>query len=93
MAKKRDWKKSKKTVEEKMAAEAICPSCGKEVPTHKCRFCGAVKTINNVSGNVIWMKNGRLVGAFRDERDAYIKMARQHGIPEKKWPKKFRGGD
>lgn len=74
---------------EKAAAESICP-CGNEVTTHKCRLCGAVKTINAVTGNVIWMRNGRVVKAFRDDKDAYIKMAIKHGIPRENWPKRFR---
>lgn len=71
-------------------ANAICPTCGKLVEGHKCRLCGAVKTINSVSGNLIWMRNGRLVRAFHDEKQAYIQMAKLHGISEEEWPKEFR---
>ena len=74
----------------KSTAEAICPDCGVPVATHKCRLCGATKSISDVSGNVIWMRNGRVVAAFRDARDAYIKMAIRYGIPETEWPEKFR---
>jgi len=82
--------KKPKTDEEKMVAEAICPTCGKPVPTHRCRLCGATKTINSVSGNVIWMRNGRVVAAFRDEKDAWIRMATQYSIPQDEWPDRFR---
>jgi predicted amidophosphoribosyltransferase len=81
-----------KSDEDKMAAEAICPTCGKPVPTHKCRFCGATKSINSATGNVVWMKNGRVVEAFQDAKQAYIKTAIRHHIPESEWPEKFRGG-
>jgi len=84
------WDKKPKTVEEKMAAEAICPTCGKPVPTHRCRFCGATKSINSVSGNVIWMINGKVICAFMDARQAYIQMAIKYGIPKSEWPEKFR---
>ncbi len=70
--------------------DAICPSCGKEVETHKCRLCGATKTINSVSGNVIWMRNGRVVKAFHDEKEAYTKMAQQYNISRDQWPEEFK---
>ena len=79
--------------EEKLeAAESICPKCGVGVRTHRCRLCGATKTINQVSGNVIWMCNGRVVpgGAFEDDRHAYVEMAKRYGIPRAEWPEKFR---
>lgn len=88
--KKKKESKKKKVDEKKMMAESICP-CGKEVLTHRCRFCGAVKTINSVSGNVMWMRNGRLISAFRDEKQAYIRMAEKWGIPKENWPEKFKG--
>jgi hypothetical protein len=78
------------TVEQKMAAEAICPKCLEPVDGHMCRFCGATKAINDVSGNVIWMLNGRVVAAFRDERAAYVQMAERSGIPRGTWPERFR---
>ena len=83
-------KKTEVTDEEKMNAEAICPTCGKPVPTHKCVLCGATKSINSVSGNVIWMRNGRVVAAFRDEKDAYVRMAVQYGIPASEYPERFK---
>ena len=72
--------------------ESICPSCGPEgdVIDEKCRKCGARKTINDVSGNVIWMRNGRVVRAFEDERQAYVRMAAQYNIPREQWPADIR---
>jgi predicted ATP-dependent serine protease len=72
--------------------ESICPSCGADgdVIEGKCRKCGARKTINQVSGNVIWMRNGRIVRAFEDERQAYVRIAEQYGIPREQWPEDFR---
>jgi hypothetical protein len=84
--------KKVKAVEEKVVAEAICPACGKPVLDHKCRLCGATKSINSVSGNVIWMRAGRVIVAFEDERQAYVRMATKFGIPEKDWPERFRKG-
>lgn len=81
------------TDEEKIeAAESICPSCLKPVLEHRCRLCGARKTINQVSGNVIWMRNGRVVpgGAFKDDKTAYIRTAERSGTPRDQWPEKFR---
>lgn len=77
------------TVEQKMAAEAFCPKCLKLVEDHRCRLCGATKAINDASGNVIWMLNGRVVAAFRDERAAYVNMAERCGIPRSEWPERF----
>lgn len=93
MVKKTDKKEEPKqeTVEQKMAAEGICPKCLKPVTGHMCRLCGATKAINDASGNVIWMLNGRVVGAFRDEKEAYVRMAARSGIPESEWPERFRG--
>jgi hypothetical protein len=70
--------------------QAICPACGVDVEDLKCRLCGARLTINTVSGNAIWMRNGRVVSAFLDERRAYVEMAMRYGIPEDRWPQKFR---
>ena len=78
----------KKTKEE--ISDAICPTCAKPVEGHKCRLCGATKAINDVSGNVIWMRNGRVIAAFRDAKKAYVAMARRCGIPESEYPEKFR---
>jgi len=71
-------------------ANAICPSCGVFIDGHRCRLCGAVKTVNTVSGNLIWMRNGRLIKAFHDEKQAFVEMAKQWGIPEDEWPKEFK---
>lgn len=71
-------------------ADAICPTCGVGVSGHKCRLCGATKSVNAASGNQIWMRNGRLIAAFRDGREAYVRMASQYGIPENEWPEEFR---
>lgn len=73
----------------KNSGEMICP-CGEENVDYRCAKCGATKHVNPVSGNVSWMKNGRLVRAFKDEKDAYIQMANDHGIPKERWPSQFR---
>ncbi len=73
----------------KLKAEAICPKCGVVVDGHRCRLCGSTKTISSVSGNVIWMKNGRVVAAFRDTKLAYVQMAKRYNIPKTEWPAKF----
>lgn len=83
-------KLKKKKASKKVTAETICPGCGKEVETHKCRFCGATKCISSVTGQVIWMRNGRVVEAFQDEKNAYIEMAKRYGIDESRWPERFR---
>lgn len=72
-----------------MSKEALCPSCGKEVD-YRCRLCGATRSVSSVSGNVIWMRNGRVVRAFKDEKEAYVKMAERYGIPKEEWPEKFK---
>lgn len=77
----------------KIVNNAICPSCGVEVENYKCRLCGARLTINSVSGNAIWMRNGRVVSAFEDEKKAYIEMAKRYGIPVERWPEQFRPKD
>jgi len=71
-------------------AEAICPSCGVKVFDHKCRLCGATKNISQVSGNVIWMRNGRVVAAFDDVKQAFVKMAIKYGIPISEYPEQFK---
>jgi len=70
--------------------EALCPSCGVDVETHRCRLCGATRTVNQVSGKIIWMKNGRVIRAFEDSKHAYVEMAKVHGIPQERWPEAFR---
>lgn len=67
----------------------ICPKCG--VSTHyRCRLCGATRTTNAVSGHIIWMLNGRVVAAFQDSREAWIRMATNYRIPRDEWPIEFR---
>lgn len=72
----------------------LCPTCkdGGEInaASRKCRLCGARQTVNQVSGNVIWMRNGHIVRAFKDEKDAYTSMATRYGIPRSQWPEDFR---
>lgn len=76
----------------KKITDIICPSCGKDgdVIDLRCRKCGARQTVNQVSGNIIWIRNGRLVKAFKDSKDAYVNMAMLHGIPESQWPEEYR---
>ena len=71
------------------AGVAICP-CGTEGVDYRCVNCGATRHINSVSGNLTWMRNGRIAAAFHDERAAYIEMANEHGIPRERWPEQFR---
>lgn len=72
------------------AEDYICPSCG--VTTfYRCRLCGATRSTNAVSGNVIWMRNGRVLAAFRDAAHAWVRMAERYGIPAEQWPEQFRG--
>ena len=70
--------------------DAMCPTCKKFIASHKCRFCGAVRTVNNVSGNVIWMKNGRVVKAYNDSKAAFLEAAKTHDIPKELWPEEFK---
>lgn len=70
------------------AIESICP-CGQPVEGHRCRLCGAVKTVSSVSGNVIWMRNGRIAAAFQDSKRAYVEMAERWGVPKDRWPREF----
>lgn len=83
-------KTKKKRTETKKVSYSICPGCGKKVEDHKCRFCGATRSINQVSGNEIWMRNGRIVEAFHDSRKAFVAMALRYGIPEAEWPDEFK---
>jgi len=83
-------KKKEKIVQKEKAPTYICPYCGNIVEGHKCRICGAIRTVNPVSKHVIWMKNGRVLAAFNDEKSAYTRMAEKYGIPKEKWPKEFR---
>lgn len=60
--------------------------------TATCRLCGAVRQINQSTGNIIWVRQGRLVAAFDDERESYIAMAERNNIPVDRWPEKYRPG-
>ncbi len=75
----------------KNVGNSICP-CGETGIDYRCKKCGATKHINPVSGNLIWMKSGRIVpgGAFNDEKEAYVKMAINWNIPKEQWPVQFR---
>lgn len=89
MAKSKKKKAKKLTMHDKMA-DVICPTCAKAVEGHRCRLCGATKTINSVSGSVIWMRNGKLVAAFHDDKRAFVDTALEHNIPIEEWPEQFR---
>jgi len=68
-----------------------CFMCGGDLnPESMCRDCGATRQISQVSGNIIWVRNGQLVAAFQDEKDQWVKMAKRNGIPESEWPERFR---
>ena len=84
-------KKKLETIEEPMleTGDSICPACGVAVD-YRCRLCGATKSINSVSGNVIWMRNGRLIAGFKDEKQAFLNMAERWNVPESLWPDKFK---
>lgn len=89
MKKKVDISKEK-TNSEEITAEALCPSCGKGVITHKCELCGATKNISPISGNVVWMRNGRIVEAFINTKESYVIIAKRFGIPENEWYEKYK---
>jgi methionyl-tRNA synthetase len=91
--KKSDFEVEHHTKAPEKEIEGICPGCGKEMGEYRCRFCGTTKTINQVSGNVIFMRNGRIVSAFTDEKAAFIQMAIKHNIPQEQWPKQFKEED
>jgi len=90
MTKKKMFAK-KEAVAEEEVKDAICPACGVAV-SYRCRLCGATKSVNQVSGACIWMRNGRIVrgGAFKDERTAFIQTAEKWDVPRSQWPEKFR---
>jgi hypothetical protein len=75
---------------EKEFINCICPNCGGSVETHRCKFCGAEKSINQVSGNEIWFLGGRVISAFADSKIAYIKMATKYNIPVDQWPVEYK---
>ena len=55
-----------------------------------CRNCGATRQISPVSGNIMWVLRGKVVAAFQDEKDQWVKMAERNGIPEADWPERFK---
>lgn len=57
---------------------------------NKCCKCGAERKISQVSGNIIWVRNGRVVAAFQDEKDQFLKVAERYNIPPEQWPERFR---
>ena len=74
-----------------IAAGDRCYPCGGVLEGRDiCRLCGARREINRSTGNVIWVRNGLLVAAFEDERQAYIAMAQRNKIPVERWPAKYR---
>ena len=54
-----------------------CPLCGHDTveriiddeKTIKCPACGAILGTNPISGNIIWLKNGRVVMAEDDIKE------------------------
>lgn len=55
-----------------------CISCGKEMDSLACGFCGAEKKLNKTSGNLLWMKNGRVISAPVEEEEARERMYRDY---------------
>lgn len=51
-----------------------CPACDEYLIDNKCRLCGMEKTFSNTSGNVIFMRKGRVYSAPQDESDAIERM-------------------
>ncbi len=70
------------------SGESLCP-CGQEGVGYKCPKCGSTQHVSPVNGNVTWMRNGRIVRAFHDEKAAFVEMATNHGIPKDRWPIQF----
>ena len=77
---------------QRLDAGLICPGCGKYVVNDKCRCCGARKTTNQVSGQVIWMRNGRVVhgGVVGTDNHASVTKAFQNSIPKDEWPEQHK---
>lgn len=68
-----------------------CYICGGDLDDEKvCRSCGAAMQVSQVSGNIIWVRAGRVLAAFQDEKDQWVKMAKRCNIPEADWPERFR---
>lgn len=67
------------------------PECNGDLSEEgMCRQCGATRQINPLSGNVMWTRGGRILAAFQDEKDQWVKMAKRNGVPEADWPERFR---
>lgn len=45
-----------------------------------CPTCGAVKDVNPNSGNVVWMKNGRVALAEEDVKQQQLKHLKRYGF-------------
>jgi len=88
--------KSTDTVETKAVTTApegpsrLCPACGIKVMGHRCTQCRATVEIQPVNGMLIWMRNGRVVRAFRSEHKAYVEVATEMGIPSSEWDEAYR---
>lgn len=66
----------------------ICPADG-QLTSFRCRLCGATRHTNQVSNNIVWMRNGRIVEAFTDALAAWVLMANRYQIPKEDWPVQF----
>lgn len=67
-----------------------CYICGGTLDEERtCRACGTAMQVSQTSGNIIWVRGGRVLAAFQDEKDEWVKMARRCQIPEADWPERF----
>ncbi|OGE32373.1 hypothetical protein A3C59_05255 [Candidatus Daviesbacteria bacterium RIFCSPHIGHO2_02_FULL_36_13] len=65
-----------------------CPLCKAETKivimegekVVQCHSCGAFKDINPNSGNIVWMKNGRVVLAEEDVKEQRKKHFKRYGF-------------
>jgi hypothetical protein len=60
-----------------MERKSICPSCGDSVDVYRCGTCGTTKSTNPISGNIVWMKNEKIVAAFKDAKSAHLKTTKK----------------
>ena len=69
-----------------------CPFCKKIMDPPKCRSCGAEQKLDESTGNVIWMRRGRLLAAPADEKAHWEQHADKHGIEkdDPRYPEKFK---
>ena len=69
-----------------------CPGCGAAVVLPKCTACGAEQRVNPASGNIMWLRRGRVLAAFEDEKAQWEAMAARYGIArgDPRTPEKFR---